>query len=138
MRKGDKKTLSTLRLISAAVKQKDIDGRPKGLSEGLSDGQIVDLLHTMIKQRRESADLYEKGARPDLAEKEKEEIQIILSYLPEQMDDEAIKKAVRQTMDEHTLFSAKDVGTIMGHLKNKYAGRMDFAKASGVIKANLL
>lgn len=134
--KDDKKT-ATIRLINAAIKQKDIEARPSGKTDGIDDGAILSLMQSMIKQRKESIDMYQKGGRADLAAIEQSEIDIIQSFLPKQMDDIQIKAAIADTIAQTGATSIKDMGKVMGALRAKYAGQMDFAIASGLIKEAL-
>lgn len=134
--KDDKKT-ATIRLINAAIKQKDIEARPSGKTDGIDDGAILSLMQSMIKQRKESIDMYQKGGRADLAAIEQSEIDIIQSFLPKQMDDIQIKAAIADTIAQTGAASIKDMGKVMGALRAKYAGQMDFAIASGLIKEAL-
>lgn len=134
--KDDKKT-ATIRLINAAIKQKDIEARPSGKIDGIDDGAILSLMQSMIKQRKESIDMYQKGGRADLAAIEQSEIDIIQSFLPKQMDDIQIKAAIADTIAQTGAASIKDMGKVMGALRAKYAGQMDFAIASGLIKEAL-
>ena len=124
-------------MIGATLKDKDIAARPSGKTDGISDDEILSMFQTMIKQRKESIELYEKGGRSDLVAKEKAEIEIISSFLPEQMDDDAVKVAIETCIKEVGASSIKDMGKVMGALKAKYAGQMDFGKASGLIKSLL-
>ena len=137
MKAKDEAKVSTLRMIGATLKDKDIAARPAGKTDGISDDGILSMFQSMIKQRRESVDLYEKGGRADLAEKEKKEIEIISSFLPAQMDDDAVKAAIEAVIKETGAASMKDMGKVMGALRAKYAGQMDFGKASGLIKSLL-
>ena len=137
MKAKDESKISTLRMIGAALKDKDIAARPSGKTDGISDDEILSMFQSMIKQRRESIELYEKGGRADLADKEKKEIEIISSFLPAQMDEEAIKAAIQETIAATGASSMKDMGKVMGALRAKYAGQMDFGKASGLIKSLL-
>lgn len=136
MKSGEKDRLSVLRLISSALKQKDIDARPGGKGD-ITDDQIMQLLQTMIKQRRDSIAMYEKGNRPDLAAKEHAEIVVIESFLPQQMTEEEIDAVVGEAIQESAAATLKDMGAVMSLLKDKYAGKMDFGKASGIIKRHL-
>ena len=137
MKSKDEKTTATLRLINAAIKDKDIDARSKGNMNGIDDAGVLSLLQTMIKQRRESIAMYEKGGRADLVAAEQGEIDIIQSFLPKQMSDDEIKSAIQAIVAETGASSIKDMGKVMGALKAKYAGQMDMGKASGLIKAVL-
>ncbi len=137
MKAKDEGKTSVLRLINSSIKDKDIAARPAGKTDGISDDEILQLLQSMIKQRKESIELYEKGNRADLVAKEKAEIDVISSFLPAQMDDAAIEAAIKQIIQETGASSMKDMGKVMGSLRSKYAGQMDFGKASGMIKGLL-
>ena len=138
MRAKDEVTLSTLRLILSAIKDKDIATRTAESREGIKDEQILSLLQSMIKQRQESIKLYLKGDRPELAERESVEIKIIEGYLPKQLQEDEIKAIVQQTIDSLGATSIKDMGKVMAELKSKYSGKMDFSKASGLVKGKLV
>ncbi len=137
MRERDSATVSTLRLILAGLKDRDIAARPKGISTGIGDDEILQMLQAMIKQRRESIALYQKGARQDLVDKETQEIAVIERYLPKQMDESAMAAAIGAVITELGATTVKDMGRIMAELKARYAGQMDFAKASGLVKQQL-
>jgi len=137
MKAKDEKMTGTIRLINAAIKDKDIDARTKGNMNGIDDNAIMSLLQTMVKQRRESIDMYTKGGRNDLVAAEQAELDIIQSFLPKQMSDEEMKAAVQAVVAEVGATSIKDMGKVMGALKTKYAGQMDMGKASGIIKSVL-
>lgn len=142
MKSGDKRRLSTLRLITAAIKDRDIAARvdDKGQSTGkdrAEDGDILQLLQKMIKQRRESETTYRDAGRPELADKELEEIAIIEEFLPAQMSEDEVKAAVKSVVEEIGASGLKDMGRTMAALKQKYAGQMDFGKASSLVKAEL-
>ena len=137
MRAKEVRAVSTLRLILAALKDRDIAARGKGNSEGISDADILDLLQKMVRQRRESIELFEKGDRQDLADKEAEEIVIIQRFLPKQMDADQIQGAVQEIIEELGAATIKDMGRVMAALKERYAGRMEFAKASALVKQRL-
>ena len=133
MKAGDKRKLGTVRLIQAALKDKDIEAR--GLGKGpISEEEILGLLQKMIKQRQESITMYEQGGRMELAQQEKDEVAVITSYLPRQMDEAETKAAIEAAIAETGAASMKDMGKVVGALRAKYAGRMDFAKASGLVK----
>lgn len=132
MKAGDKGRLGTLRLVHAALQAAEIDNKAD-----LDDAAVLAVMTKMVKQRRDSIAQYESGGRADLAEKEAAEIAIIEAYLPKQMDDAAITKAVTEAIAETGATSAKDMGKVMGLLKSKYAGQMDFQKASGAVKTAL-
>ena len=133
MRGGDKLKVSTIRLITAAIKSADIEARPSGKDQ-IDEGGIVNVMTKMIKQRRDSAEQYVSGGRQDLADKELSEIAIIEGYLPKQMDEAGIKAAVSKAIADTGASSVKDMGKVMGALKAAYAGQMDFGKAGAVVK----
>ncbi len=136
MKGGEKEKLATIRLIIAALKEKDIEARGAG-REKATDDEIMAMLQKMIKQRTESAEVYDKGGRPELAAQERSEAAIITAYLPAQMDDDAVKAAISAAIAEIGAAGIKDMGKVIGVLKGKYAGQMDFAKASGLVKVML-
>ncbi|MGH1417489.1 MAG: GatB/YqeY domain-containing protein [Hyphomicrobiaceae bacterium] len=140
MKSGDKLRLSTLRLVQAAIKDRDIAARvdAKGQSTGkerVEDAEILALLQKMIKQRRESAETYTRGGRLDLAEKENAEIVIIEEFMPQQMDEAEMNAACSAVMEEIGFSGLKDMGKTMAALKQRYAGQMDFGKASAFVKS---
>ena len=138
MKAKEDRAVSTLRLILAALKDRDIANRTEGADdEGIGDDQILQLLGSMIKQRRDSIEAYQNGGRQELAEGEAEEIEIIQHFLPEQMDDDAVATAVADVITEAGASSIKDMGTVMGLLREKYAGQMDFGVASALVKERL-
>ncbi|MFT6556804.1 MULTISPECIES: GatB/YqeY domain-containing protein [Sneathiella] len=137
MKSKDKRKVSTLRLILATLKDRDIAGREKGSEDGIGEDEILQMLTTMVRQRRESVKAYEEGGRIDLATSEQEEIEIISEYLPKQFGEDETKKAVEETIAEIGAVGLKDMGKTMGALKAKYAGRMDFSKANAFVKAAL-
>ena len=132
----DTDTVSAVRLIIAGMKEKDVDARGKGLKEA-SDADLMSMMQSMIKQRNDSIKMYVDGKRDDLAAKERKEISIIERFLPKQMSDAEIEAAIKGVIAETGAASMKDMGKVMGALKAKYAGQLDFGKASGMIK-NLL
>jgi len=134
---GDGIAVATIRLILATLKDRDIAERSKDNHEGLTDGEVVALLQSMIKQRRESIQLYERGGRAELARQEADEIAVIERFLPPQMDDAQIESAVGAVIDEIGASSLKDMGRAMALLRERHAGRMDFAKAGATAKARL-
>lgn len=136
MKAGDKARLGAVRLIIAALKEKDIEARGAG-REKASPEEILGVLQKMIKQRQESADIYDKNARPELAAGERAEIAVISSFLPAQMDEAEVKAAIAAAIAETGAASMKDMGKVVGVLRGKFAGRMDFGKASGLVKAAL-
>ena len=137
MRAKDQAALGTIRLILAKLKDADIAARTEASREGVADDRVLSLMQGMIKQRNESIALYEKGNRTDLADKEKAEIAVIERFLPQQMDEAAVEAAVREAIAAAGATSVKDMGGVMAALKGKYAGQMDFAKASGAVKKAL-
>ena len=137
MKEKNERSVSTLRLILAALKDQDIAARGKGNKEGLSDDQILSLLQSMIKQRRESIKLYEQGGRMELAQREAEEIGVIEEFLPEQMSHDEMAIVITRIIGEVGAESLKDMGKAMGALKEQYAGQMDFATASAMVKERL-
>jgi uncharacterized protein YqeY len=136
MKAQDQRRVSTLRMVNAAFKNADIDARGTGKGP-LSDDELRALLQKLIKQRHESADLYEKGGRPELATQEREEIAVISSFLPKQMSEDEIKAAVAAVVTETGAASMKDMGRVMAALRERYAGRMDLAKAGGLVRGQL-
>jgi uncharacterized protein YqeY len=134
LRAKDTRTLSTVRLIIAGLKQKDIEARGSGNSEGIADSEIQRMLQGMIKQRRESIELYQKGNRPELAQQEGEEIAVIETFLPRQLDDAAIEAAAKAAIAESGAAGLKDMGKVMGALRERHAGVLDMAKAGAVVK----
>ena len=133
MRAGEKLRVSTLRLMTAAIKSADIEARPAG-KDPIDDASIINVLSKMIKQRRDSAEQFAKGGRPEMAASELAEIVIIESYLPKQMDEAATKAAVAKAITETGAASPKDMGKVMAALKTAYAGQMDFGKVGGIVK----
>ena len=133
----DNQKTSTLRLILAAIKDRDIASRGTGKDGTISNDDILQLLQSMIKQRKESIDMYQKGGRADLVANEQSEIDVIQSFLPKQMTDEEIKSAIETIISETGASSVKDMGKVMGVLKSKYAGQLDMGKASALIKGLL-
>jgi uncharacterized protein YqeY len=134
MRAREAAALGTIRLILAKLKEVDIAARTEVNREGVADDRILSMMQGMIKQRNESIALYEKGNRADLADKEKAEIAVIERFLPKQMDEAAVEAAVREAVAAAGATTVKDMGGVMAALKAKYAGQMDFAKASAAVK----
>lgn len=130
-------TVSTLRLVMAAMKDRDIASRSKGNHDGIGDDEILSMMQTMIKQRQESAKMYEQGNRPELAAKELAEIAVIESFLPRQMNDQEIESAIDTAIAETQASEIKDMGRVMAIMKEKYAGQLDFGKASSIVKGKL-
>ncbi len=138
MKSGDKTKLSTVRLMQSAIKDKDINSRTEGHDSALTpDAGLIDLFAKMVKQRQESAAVYDQGGRPELAEKERAEIEIIQSYMPKQLSDDEAKAAVASVIAAVGASSVKDMGKVMAELKGQYAGQMDFAKAGAIVKSLL-
>ncbi|MGH1404545.1 MAG: GatB/YqeY domain-containing protein [Alphaproteobacteria bacterium] len=129
--------LSTIRLIITALKDRDIAVREKGGAEGVSDGEILLMLQSMIKQRQESSRTYSEAGRDDLAEREEAEIDIIRSFLPKQLSEDEVGELVDRLISETGAESVKDMGRIMGVLKGKYAGQVDMGKAGAIAKSKL-
>ncbi len=138
MREKKQLALSTVRLVLAAIKDRDIAKRTDGKNGQLSDDEILSLLQSMIKQRRDSIKMFEQGGRVELAEREQNEISVIESFLPKQMDEDEIRAAVAKVIEDTGASSVKDMGQAMGALKSHYAGQMDFSKASGIVKEILM
>ena len=128
---------AAIRLIRAALKDRDIAARSKGNMDGIGDDEILTMLQSMIKQCRESIEMYEKGGRPELAEREASEIDVIEQFLPEQMDDDAMAASIKVVVSELEAQSMKDMGRVMAALKERHAGSMDFSKASSMVKGQL-
>ena len=136
MRAGDKARVSTIRLINAAIKSADIDARPSG-KDKIDAAGILSVMAKMVKQRRDSIEQYKAGNRQDLADAEAAEITIIEGYLPKQMGEAEAAAAIAAVVKETGAASVKDMGKVMALLKERFAGQMDFAKASGAVKAAL-
>ncbi|MEI9931157.1 MAG: GatB/YqeY domain-containing protein [Rhizomicrobium sp.] len=134
MKAKNAKRLSTLRMVTAALKDRDIAARTETSRELLGDDEILQLLAKMIKQREESATAYDTGNRPELAAGEREEIEIIRSFMPKQMSPEETKAGAQAVVAETGATAMKDMGKVMAVMKERYAGQMDFAKASAVVK----
>jgi uncharacterized protein YqeY len=133
MKSRDTQTVNAVRLIIAGQKEKDVEARGKG-QEKASDEVLLAMMQSMIKQRKESIKIYQDGNRPDLAEKEQSEIDVINRFLPKQLSAEEAEAAIKAIIAEVGAASIKDMGKVMGALKNKFAGQMDFGAASGIIK----
>ena len=134
----DQVALATIRLISAALKDRDIAARGQDRHDGISDDEILSMLQTMIKQRQESARMYEDGGRPDLMETERAEIAIIQQFLPEPMSEAEIEAAIKAAVASTQAASVKDMGKVMAHLKAEHAGQMDFSAVSQLVKSRLM
>jgi uncharacterized protein len=137
MRGKNTRTVSTARLILAGLKDRDIAARGSGNQEGIAEPEIQRLLQSMVKQRRESITLYRQGNRPELAQQEEEEIAVIESFLPKQMGDEEIAAAVRAAIAETGASGIKDMGKVMGVLRERHAGIIDMGRAGAVVKQQL-
>lgn len=136
MKARDERKLSTLRMVNSTIKNADIEARGQG-KPPLSDADLLSVLQKMIKQRQEAIELYDKGGRAELAAQERGEIAVISAYLPKQMPEEEVRAAITSVIAETQASGMKDMGKVIGALKAKYAGQMDFAKASGLVKAAL-
>ncbi len=134
----DTRSISTIRLILAALKDRDIAARPRSVTDGIPEDEILSMLQQMMKQRRESIALYEQGGRLELAQQEAEEIAIIETFLPAQFSEAEVAEAVRAVIAEIGAQGLKDMGRTMAALKERYAGQMDFTKASATVKAQLV
>jgi len=137
MKTKDKLAVATVRLILAALKDRDIAARPKGNLNGISNDDILSMLQSMIKQRRESIAMYEKGGRQELAQREAEEITVIEQFLPAQMSEDEMTAAIKEVVEDLEAATLKDMGRVMAALKERHAGCMDFAKASATVKDQL-
>ncbi|GAB6052275.1 GatB/YqeY domain-containing protein [Magnetospira thiophila] len=129
--------VATLRLILAALKDRDIAARTRGADDTVNDDEILMMLQSMVKQRRESIAMYEKGGRLELARQEADEIAVIETFMPKQLEGADLEAAVAETLARLEATSLKDMGRVMGALKETYAGQMDFAKASALVKQRL-
>jgi uncharacterized protein len=136
MKARDERRVSTLRLVSAAIKNAEIEAQVHG-RQSLADDDLLALLQKMIKQRQESVEIYDKAGRKELADRERGEIEIISAYLPQQMSELEVKAAITQIIRDVGAQSIKDMGKVMAALKQGYAGKMDFGKASGLVKGML-
>jgi len=134
MKNKNQTTLSTVRLINAAIKDRDIAARGQGKADGIEDGEILSMLQSMIKQRQESAKLYCDAGREELAEREESEIEVIKQFLPQQLGDDEVKAAIESIIADTGASSIKDMGKVMGVLKGEYAGKVDMGKAGGLVK----
>lgn len=138
MRAKDGRAVATVRLILAALKDRDIAARDKDIMDGVSEEDILAMLQTMIKQRQESIRLYEQGGRCELAQQEQEEIDVIRRFMPTPIEGAELESAVKTTITEIGAANLKDMGRTMAALKERYPGRMDFTKASGIVRASLV
>lgn len=137
MRAKNTRTVATVRLILAALKDRDIAARGTGNQEGIDDGAILSMLQTMVKQRRESITMYEQGGRPELAQQEKEEIDVIETFLPKPFDEAETQEAIAALITELGATNVKDMGRVMADLRTRFAGQMDFTKASALVRQKL-
>ncbi|MBL8662544.1 MAG: GatB/YqeY domain-containing protein [Candidatus Odyssella sp.] len=137
MKSRNERATSTLRLIHAALKDRDIAARGRGKMDGIDEAEILAMLQTMIKQRKESISHFEQGGRLELAQQEQEEIAVIEGFLPKQMGDAEAAKAVAALIAELGAASIKDMGRTMAALRERFAGQMDFTKASALVKQAL-
>ncbi len=130
-------TLSTVRMINAGIKSRDIDARPSGNTTGITDSEILSLMQSMIKQRQESAEMYKTANRQDLYDREMGEIAVIQRFMPQQMSESDVETAINGLITELDVKDIKDMGKVMAELKTRYAGQMDMTKASGAIRKRL-
>jgi uncharacterized protein YqeY len=137
MKAKDAARVSTLRMIQAGIKDRDIAARSKGVQTGIGNDEILSMFTGMVKQRRDSIALYEQGNRPELAQKEKDEIALIESYMPRQLDEAGVAAAIAKAKAETGASGVKDMGAVMAWLKANYAGQMDFSKAAQAVRASL-
>lgn len=137
MRDKDSARLSTLRLINAAIKDRDIAARGEGNEDGVGDDEVLGILGKMVKQRKDTAKTYEEGGRLDLAERELSEIGVIEEFLPRKLSDDEVANAVDAAVAETGASSIRDMGRVMGALKAKYTGQMDFGAVGGMVKDRL-
>ena len=137
MKARDQDRLSTLRLINAAIKDRDIALRGEGREDGVSDAEVLQILSKMVRQRHESARAYEEGGRLELAEKERAEVVVIEEFLPRQLSAEESAAAVDRVIADIGASGLRDMGRVMAELKARHAGQMDFAAAGGIVKARL-
>lgn len=135
MKAKDERTTSTLRMVLAGIKDKDIAARPKGNTTGIADDEIRQMMQNMVRQRRDSIVMYEKGGRADLVRQESEEIAVIERFLPKQMSAADVEAAVKAAIDETGAASLKDMGKVMAVLKQKYAGQMDMSQVGPLVKS---
>ncbi len=137
MREREAKRLSTLRLINAAIKDRDIEARSDDTGDGVSDADIMGILAKMIKQRQDSSKMFEEAGRIELAEGERAEIKVIEEFLPKQLTEDEVAAAIEAAIKDVGASSIRDMGKIMGALKSQYTGQMDFGKVGAMIKAKL-
>lgn len=137
MRSKDPIALSTLRLISAAIKDRDIAARADDRCSGIDEGEIMSLLSKMVKQREEAAKVYDDNSRPELAEQERAEIDVVRRFMPRELSEDELSEAVREAVENADATCLKDMGKVMGALKSKYAGQIDMGKAGALVKSHL-
>jgi len=137
MKARDSTRLSTLRLVNAAIKDREIALRGKGDEISVGDDDILHILGKMVRQRRESVHAYEEGGRLELAERERDEIGVIEEFLPRELNEDETREAIRKAIDQIGAESLRDMGKVMGVLKSKYTGRMDFGRVGPMVKARL-
>ena len=137
MKARDALRVSTLRMMTAALKDRDIAARSRAGGALVTDDEILQMLQTMVRQRRESAGIYETAGRPELAQKEMEEIAIIEGFLPRQLSEQESRDAIASLIAELGAVSVKDMGRVMAQVKERFAGKMDFSRASGLVKSLL-
>ncbi|MFV3127898.1 GatB/YqeY domain-containing protein [Niveispirillum sp. KHB5.9] len=137
MRAKNSRAVATVRLILAALKDRDIAARGTGNQDGIDDAALLAMLQTMVKQRRESITMYEQGGRVELAQQEREEIEIIEAFLPKQLDEAETREAIAALIAELGATGVKDMGKVMAELRGRFAGQMDFTKASALVRQKL-
>lgn len=137
LKKKDEVALATIRLILAALKDRDITARTGGKAEGITDGEILSMMQSMMKQRMEAATTYDAADRPDLAKRERAEVKVIESFMPQQLSEEEVETILRKKITELGATDIKSMGAVMGAMKAEYAGQFDMARASAIVK-NLL
>jgi uncharacterized protein YqeY len=137
MKAKNQRAVSTLRLILAALKDRDIAARGRGVMDGIGEPEVIEMMQKMVRQRHESIELYQRGGRPELAQQEADEIAIIEGYLPKQLDEAEAIQAVDAVVAELGATNLKDMGRVMAALKERFGGRMDFAKAGARVKQKL-
>ena len=137
LKSQEKCEISTLRLILAALKDRDIAARSDGDGEGIGEDEILEMLNKMVRQRRDSAEVYRGNGRPELADKEEREIEVVRRFLPRPLNDDEMQGAIGDVIGDLEAQTIKDMGKVMGTLKQRFAGRMDFGKASALVKEQL-
>jgi hypothetical protein len=137
MRAKNSRAVAAIRLIMAALKDRDIAARSTGNQDGIDDAAILSMLQTMVKQRRESITMYEQGGRAELAQQEREEIEVIEAFLPKQFDEAETREAIAALIAELGATGVKDMGKVMAELRGRFAGQMDFTKASAIVREKL-